>query len=230
MSIYGPNKLCKDFFFDIDNVLSKVSHLPIIIAGDWNCTPSTDPVSINPDCFNMKSLPNLSHSKQLTNIMEKLSLVDPYRCYHLTRHDYSFVPRDVIKTTRSRIDFFLISESLLQFSEKCEIETHLQCHLFDHKAVRISFCKEKNKTKNLYISNYILNDKLTNCVVKAAAIECYIHHCPALFLNKGHKLRTLAAIRNLIRDTSPEPVSHPNVDNRESELCRANNIAIIKAS
>ena len=49
VSIYGPNKLCKDFFVDIDNVLSKVSHLPIIIAGDWNCTPSTDPVSINPE-------------------------------------------------------------------------------------------------------------------------------------------------------------------------------------
>ena len=49
VSIYGPNKLCKDFFVDIDNVLSKVSHLPIIIAGDWNCTPYTDPVSINPD-------------------------------------------------------------------------------------------------------------------------------------------------------------------------------------
>ena len=98
VSIYGPNKSCERFFPDLVKILNTVSHLPIILAGDWNCTVSTDPVNSNTDCFNMKALPNLSHSRLLKSLTEKFSLLDPYRCYYPDRKDYTFVPRDGTKT------------------------------------------------------------------------------------------------------------------------------------
>ena len=65
VSIYGPNKNCPEFFTDMENIFNTVSHLPIIIGGDWNCTVSNEPVAHNLDCFNMKNLPSLAHSNLL---------------------------------------------------------------------------------------------------------------------------------------------------------------------
>ena len=120
----------------------------------------------------MKNLPSLAHSNLLRKMMSKFSLYDAYHCYFPHRKDFTFVPRDVTKTNRSRIDYFLISEKLVSFSYNCDIELNLQCYMFDHKAVNVSFCKPKNKSKNSHISKYILGDKLTNCVVLVAAAEC----------------------------------------------------------
>ena len=228
VSIYGPNKNCPEFFTDMENIFNTVSHLPIIIGGDWNCTVSNEPVAHNLDCFNMKNLPSLAHSNLLKKLMTKFSLCDAYRCYFPLRKDYTFVPRDVTKTNRSRLDFFLISEKLVTFSSGCDIELHLQCYLFDHKAIKLSFCKLKNKSKNSYISKYILNDKLTDCVVYVAAAECYANHCPELAVRKNAICESLARLRMLIRQAGPQIVNIVGVErDLESELRRDNIIAEI---
>ena len=80
--IYGPNSLCPNFFTDLANILNHVKNLPIIVGGDWNCTPSTADITLNPDVINMAKLPKIAHSRLLATLMDKFDLVDLYRVYH----------------------------------------------------------------------------------------------------------------------------------------------------
>jgi len=52
-SIYGPNSYKPQFFNALKNAVRNCGNLPVIIAGDWNCTVSQDPAADNIDCFNM---------------------------------------------------------------------------------------------------------------------------------------------------------------------------------
>jgi hypothetical protein len=57
ISIYGPNNNDKEFFLFIRNILDKNRNIPIICAGDWNTTYSTDHTDANLDIINMNSPP-----------------------------------------------------------------------------------------------------------------------------------------------------------------------------
>jgi exonuclease III len=92
LSIYGPNKLCLYFFPYLEKLLQKYSGIPTILGGDWNLTPSSLPVELNLDVYSMKSIPNETHSKLLSTMQLKFSLVDPFRILHPNRRDYSYVP------------------------------------------------------------------------------------------------------------------------------------------
>ena len=81
-TVYGPNSLCPNFFTDLANILNHVKNLPIIVGGDWNCTPSTADITLNPDVINMAKLPKIAHSRLLATLMDKFDLVDLYRVYH----------------------------------------------------------------------------------------------------------------------------------------------------
>jgi exonuclease III len=70
-SIYGPNEMNLTFFANLTRDLKTLkgnSNVPIICAGDWNCTYSADPVELNIDCFNMRHLPNHNHTVSLLNL------------------------------------------------------------------------------------------------------------------------------------------------------------------
>ena len=109
---------------------------------DWNCTPSANPLKKNPDVINMVSLPNLTHSKQLAALMEKFELCDIYRCYNPVRSDFTFIPKCKERKNRSRIDFILISDSIVKFSHSSDISPGVPNSLFDHKSVFVNFFKK----------------------------------------------------------------------------------------
>ena len=104
--IYGPNKNSNTFFPYLSNILSRFKNIPVIIGGDWNCTVSTLGARNNPDVFDMVDVPNLRHSRQLSDICAEFSLCDPFRCFHLHRSDFSYTSRIPGNTNKSRIDFF----------------------------------------------------------------------------------------------------------------------------
>jgi exonuclease III len=68
VSIYGPNNNNVYFFDFLRTICDRYRNTNIIIAGDWNCTYSTDPLAENIDCFNMKRLPNIAHSRLVSNL------------------------------------------------------------------------------------------------------------------------------------------------------------------
>jgi exonuclease III len=59
IAIYGPNNNDLNFFNELENFMQADPLMPTIIAGDWNCTISTDNINSNIDCLNMRNPPQL---------------------------------------------------------------------------------------------------------------------------------------------------------------------------
>jgi hypothetical protein len=177
--IYGPNKLCDDFFVDLERILSKYKNIPAIIGGDWNLTPSPLPVSTNPDTLNMLKIPNEKHTRILQSLQLKFSLVDAFRVLYPNRREFLYSPRDCTKNNRSRIDFFFISRALIPLLQECSISPVVQSKLFDHKAVTMSFKKKVTKKAISNITPATTKHILTPLIVECVFLECHLHHWDA---------------------------------------------------
>jgi exonuclease III len=138
-AIYGPNNFDVNFFEFLHREVTALGDYPIVLGGDWNITFSNLPIDVNPDCCNMVNLPNLRHSEMLLNLCDELRLTDPFRALYPTKIDFSYNPRRMGAVNRSRIDFFILSDELLNRVDDCYIVDHLQSSLFDHKAVNLNF-------------------------------------------------------------------------------------------
>jgi hypothetical protein len=108
---------------------------------------------------------------------------------------------------KSRIDFFLVSESILESVSSCKISQGLQNKLFHHKAVTTTINGFEN-TGNLRptISNKDLKDDLLDFVVKNTVAETYLQHCNDNVIqgiNRNFSLNTCGTIRRLIRECGP---------------------------
>jgi exonuclease III len=227
-SIYGPNKRDKNFFTILKTELSRLSNrgtIPVIIGGDWNCTFSLDPVNSNIDIFEMADLPNKKHSELVQDLCFHLQLVDPYRYKHFNSREFTFVPRNENSKNRSRIDFFLISESLIQCVTSCTISDTLQNRLFDHKAIRLELNVKKLKPViKQKINNKILNSDVIDIVVKSTVADTYLQHAPGV-QNRNEQSLTVGRIKNAIfdlglswRDKPGEEVPEKDIRAREGLL------------
>ena len=70
----------------------------------------------------MASPPSLIRSRALVDISNLYNLSDPFRALHPDRLDFSYRPRNGLPN-RSRIDFFLISDSLLEHVSTVLVKT-----------------------------------------------------------------------------------------------------------
>jgi exonuclease III len=112
MSVYGPNENSKHFFLNLSDFLNKIGNIPVIIGGDWNATYSQAPARFNPDIINMVSPPSLIRSGWIADFCETFNLLDSFRAFYPTERDFTYSPSGNRKN-RSRLDFFLMSERLL---------------------------------------------------------------------------------------------------------------------
>jgi exonuclease III len=174
VSIYGPNQNDKTFFDNLLQYLSASKGVPLILGGDWNATYSTCSTKLNNDIFNMSCPPSIIRSGWINDICREVDLLDPYRAFHPTAKDFTFVPR-AGKKNRSRLDFFLINSMLLPFVKSCEIADSITNSLFDHKSVSLSFLRDKICNK-LFINRTILTNPRTDDVVLAAFADTYLAH------------------------------------------------------
>ncbi len=173
-SIYGPNDNNKSLYTLLANQLRDLGDIPVVIGGYWNATYSQSPSNLNLDTLNMVSPPSLIRSGWIADLCSTFHLLDPYRAFHPTKRDYSYFPHGA-KKNRSRIDFFLISESLLSMCRSCNISPWLSTALFDHKSVTIDFTEEKVKPK-LFINRSIVSNPRTEDVILAAFADTYLAH------------------------------------------------------
>jgi hypothetical protein len=173
-AIYGPNRYEPAFFQDLRTLLADSGNKPVIIAGDWNCTVSNSVAAVNPDFINMNTLPNKRHSDLLMSLCDDLDLHDPFRTRYPNLIEYTYIPTDVTKKTRLRINFFIISKSLSTKVTECCIKKNLQNKLFDHKAISMSFVKKNGNVKIPVISKSILKDPETDLIVGLAVADCYL--------------------------------------------------------
>jgi exonuclease III len=173
-SIYGPNRVEPLFFESLRALLSNAGDSPIILGGDWNCTYSSEPPRINPDVCNMNNLPNKRHSDMLNDLCDDLALADPYRTRFPNKSEFSYIPSDPVKKNRSRIDFFIISRSILGSVTDIGIETGLQNKLFDHCAINLELKVKKRIITPPTISKKILKDSEVELVVGLAVADTYL--------------------------------------------------------
>jgi exonuclease III len=203
-SIYGPNNRDDNFFVNLSNSIERFGDFPVVIGGDWNATLSCLPVDDNPDVLNMRELPNLYHSRKISELCDKFSLADPFRLLYPERLDYSFAPWGNVRNNRSRLDFFLISKTIAESVADCIIKPAVQSKLFDHKAISVYFAKKKPASSRPNISDRILRDPDVEIVVKLANYECYIQSCANQAV-RNNLLRLVGRGFSLLREAGPDP-------------------------
>ncbi len=172
--VYGPNKDDISFYHHLSDFLSTRTGIPSIIGGDWNTTYSTDNSKNNIDIYNMSRPPSIIRSGWLAEVCASHGLIDPYRAVYPVTKDYTYTPHGT-KKNRSRLDFFLISNDILNHVKKCSISDSPSIMLFDHKSISLDFTKDKVFSK-LYINRTILSNPRTDDVVLAAFADTYLVH------------------------------------------------------
>ncbi len=118
-------------------------------SGDWNATLSNLPLDINPDVFSMRAVPSTARTERILQICEDFGLTDPYRALHPADRDYTYIPASVLRTNRSHIDFFLVSDIIFEDIQKCEIAQSFCRKSFDHRNIVLCFKKSKKMAESV---------------------------------------------------------------------------------
>jgi len=198
-SIYGPNNDDPIFFRDLSRFLQLYPDSPSIVGGDWNATLSTDNSPDKIDTFGMASPPSIFRSHCISEICDTHSLTDPFRVLYPDLRDFTYRPRSR-NANRSRLDYFLISDALINNIKCCKINPSLTTELFDHKAVKLYINKIESVPKK-FIDNTVLNHPRLQFVIQAAVIDCYLNHAvpaPGLDIERG--LQEVGLFFGLLRD------------------------------
>ena len=112
-SVYGPNEDDLPFFDSLKDGIKSFPNDNIIIGGDWNATWDNNAIDLNIDVVNMANIPSKKKSDKLRLVCNELKLIDPYRMFYPTRREYTYIPSAIGMLNRSRLDFFLISEGII---------------------------------------------------------------------------------------------------------------------
>ena len=110
----------------------------IICGGDWNFVNDT-----SLDTFNCKQPPKLKSIAELTNISESHDLCEIFRLRHPEKRAYTF--RANTPRRMSRLDFYIISNSLQESIGKCEILNSVSS---DHNPVMLNIKPPYEAKKN----------------------------------------------------------------------------------
>ena len=104
-------------------------------------------------------------------------LCDPFRTLYPSKRAFSYSPVGTIRQNRSRLDFFVVSQSLIQNIVDCSISPGLSTKLFDHKSVLLSLGTKINykKKPGPRVGNSFLKENYVIASVNLAAIKCHVH-------------------------------------------------------
>ena len=157
-TIYGPNNDDPGFFDNLRRKILEIGNNDIIINGDWN-------LLLNPeiDGINYKHVNNPKARNTVLRMMTELNLYDVWREENLEKKVYTWkkkISNGVYQM--GRLDFFLVSESLLDFSREENVVAGFRS---DHSATSLSliFKKvQKGKTFWKFNSSLLKNVNYVN--------------------------------------------------------------------
>ena len=113
--IYGPNNDDPDFYSDLCFNIAQLWDVNYsVFVGDWN-------IALNPeiDTRNYRNYNNPRARSELKNKIQELNLIDIFR--ELNPSERRFTWKKWGEEKYSRLDYFLVSSSLLPFVQKTEI-------------------------------------------------------------------------------------------------------------
>lgn len=129
-NIYAPNESNPNFFKGIVDMLRQTDTREWIIGGDFNLV-------LNPQ-LDRKSqrtpVVSTSSEEAVREMMREHDLVDIFRTLHPNLERYTWHGRAKRQGSASRLDFFLISDSLVQEVQKAEIDL---AYRSDHSMIRL---------------------------------------------------------------------------------------------
>ena len=168
--IYGPNNDDPEFFRNV--VFKEIAECQeksdfTIIGGDWNISMSQDM-----DTFGYNSENNKNARNIIINSIENLGLIDIFRYKYPHRKRYSWRQFGGVK--RARLDFFLVSSSLIPFVENCDILPGIQS---DHSmpVLEIDFSRFSRGRGFFKFNNSLINDyeyvKLIEDTIREVTIQ-----------------------------------------------------------
>ena len=200
IAIYGPNTNTNahEFFNSVNRCIVSLKHDGCIIGGDWNATYSTMDSVHNIDIHNMIAPPSITRSLLLADTCAQHNMSDPFRILYPERRDFTYQPR-TRRNNRSRLDFFLVSDSIMDSVCECSIPAEIKTELFDHKPSLIHFGKENIKQRTKINNNIFMHDRIMD-VVAAHTVDTYLHHA-ATDNNIITEMRTqVGNLLSLLRD------------------------------
>ena len=152
LNIYGPNQDNPDFYSGLKSKLNNALTDYIILCGDFNLV-----LNFDLDCDEYVRQNNERASKEVIALKEELSLEDPWRTHNPDTKKFTWFRKAPIK--KARLDFFLVSESLLNIIDKTNI---LPGYRTDHSMIYIDIkISEFEIGKGFWkFNNTLLKDKL----------------------------------------------------------------------
>ena len=131
VTLYGPNNDDPAFYEFVQRKIIQIGNNDIIINGDWN-------LLLNPqiDGLNYKHINNPNARNKVLKMITELNLYDVWREENLEKRVYTWKKRIAKGIYQmGRLDFFLVSESLVHFVRE---ENILAGFRSDHSATSLS--------------------------------------------------------------------------------------------
>ena len=128
ISIYAPNVDKPLFFENLNRLIEENNQNYMLICGDFNLV-------LNPeiDTYNYININNPRSRNKLLQIMQFQNLTDAYRSLHPDICRYTWRRKHPVK--QARLDYFIISESLLDITDSCKINPGYRS---DHSIIEIN--------------------------------------------------------------------------------------------
>jgi exonuclease III len=189
-SVYGPNADAgaNQFYDDLKINLGRWPEIPCVIGGDWNATYSNEPVNVNPDVLFMQNIPSKIRSDLMLDMCADRGLSDPFRILNPDEREFSYNPSGDLRKNRSRIDFFLVSECIYRFVDKCTISQGYCRKSFDHKPIFLSLKTKKRGNGRAVVNNRVIDNKHAYNIVKIAVYLTYLSACIPILGQAGKEI------------------------------------------
>ena len=140
ISVYGPNRDDPLFYEELEKYIKDINCNNIIIGGDWNLI-----MDFSIDCYNYKKLNNEKAQDQVINMADNLNLIDIWREMNPDKRRYTWRKNNPFQ--QSRLDFFLISDSLISFVTDTDI---IPGYKTDHSIINIVLQFGKQIKRNTF--------------------------------------------------------------------------------
>ena len=190
VNVYAPNN-CKDrvsFFKELETAVHKyaLNKNNLILGGDFNC-------ALN-ESDRASSFIDVSSSK-LKNVIAHLNLHDVFKELNPEKIDYTYIDPQK-RASHSRIDLWLIANSLISNCQKCEISPSPAP---DHKALNLSIHKTDKKRGLGY---WKLNTKHLEDPLYINGVKNLIHNAKSDYSEEVSSSQLWEYIKCLVKEFS----------------------------
>ncbi len=222
-SVYGPNENNPGFYERLRTDLVRLGQ-DIIIGGDFNTIQCHEVGDDNVDRIGRGRVTNMQNSRVINKWLADKFLIDPFRYLYPLQQEVSYLPfrtrqgQHVRQYTKSRLDFFLVSENIAGDIQQIRYEDRLGAD-FDHKEVTLILGKGIKKGELVVFDN-TLDDPLIEII---GTIGIYDALCSHLVVEDINLNRLVGNLDTCIRERELLEIVRIRTGENEFLLERINN-------